>query len=155
MMNIIRGKCLQPWLHLNSLLKTWRAKSEKRLWFNATLEEEILIAFFKRCFVFLPFFSISTLIGSSVLPLPSLPLQCTWWRTGEETTQETRAWRPAGQLCVAAVSGTCSHNAIPQHNNFPLAPHFCASKPTAPSPPSALNLTPPPFPSSSLLHVYK
>lgn len=70
-------------------------------------------------FIFPPCFS----------PYLSFFLQCTWWRTGEETTPaRTRAWRPAGQLCVAAVSSTCWHNysPIPVH---PLAPHFCASNP--------------------------
>lgn len=37
-----------------------------------------------------------------------------WWRTGDETTTQTPAWPGAGQPCVAAVCGTCWHNAFPK-----------------------------------------
>lgn len=40
--------------------------------------------------------------------------QCMWWRTGEERTTQTPAWPAAGQLCVAAVFGTCWHNVFPE-----------------------------------------
>lgn len=165
MMNIIRGKSERAWLHLSSPLKTWR-------WiisgFHAIPEKESLIAFFKLSAILFPSL-LYHLLDPFLCSCASLSLfffftlQCMWWRTGEETTQETHAWQPAGQLCVAAVSGTCWHNYSPTvHPHYPLAPYFCASGPNHPPPLPQICLKPctplkppPPFPLQVFSLVYK
>ena len=50
---------------------------------------------------------------------PSFFFQCMWWKTKEETTwAHPPASQPAGLLCVAAASGTCS----PDHLMSPALP---------------------------------
>lgn len=82
-----------------------------------------------------------------------LCLQCTWWRTGEETTRRTHAWPPAGQLCVAAVFGTCWHNEFHPslHSYCPIAPSYLCLNPQRPPSLPALKL--PALPSKPILSL--
>lgn len=77
MMNAVRGLSQQPWQLLNSQLKTGQFNQENRLFG--------LMAFFHS-------FPISSSLPHLLfLVFLCLCLQCTWWRTGEETTRRTHA----------------------------------------------------------------
>lgn len=73
-------------------------------------------------------------MAGKVDPRSLLRPQCMWWKTKEGMTwAPPPASQPAGQLCVAAVSGTCSPD-WPSLPVLPVLPPAASDKTGGPAP---------------------